>query len=115
MARTELKCPIGLGMLAPMNHAVLQSNAAATVRVRSAVPGRFRLWVPGLYRNDELGRTLERGLNGSKSGRTVSANVLAATVLVITPKDAAPDALVHEVETLLQRFAGDNAIGLDEL
>jgi Ca2+-transporting ATPase len=98
-----------------MNHAVLQSDTGATVRVRSAVPGRFRLWVPGLYRNGELGRTLERGLNGSKSGRTVSANVLAATVLVITPKDAAPDALIHEVETLLQRFAGDNAIGLDEL
>jgi Ca2+-transporting ATPase len=97
-----------------MNETVLQSNAAA-VRVRSAVPGRFRLWVPGLYRNHELGRTLERGLNGSASGRTVAANVLAATVLVVTPKDAAAEALIREVEALLQRFAGDNAIGLDEL
>jgi hypothetical protein len=102
-------------MVAPMNDAALQWNAGTGVRLRSAVPGRFRLFVPGLYRNDELGRTLERGLNGSQSRRTVSANVLAATVLVIAPEDAAAEALVHEVEALVQRFAGENAIALDEL
>ncbi|HTV20155.1 MAG TPA: HAD-IC family P-type ATPase [Polyangiaceae bacterium] len=98
-----------------MNDGVLQSNGEGGVRLRSAVPGRFRLWVPGLYRNDDLGRTLERGLNGSKSGRTVSANVLSATVLVLTPKDAVVDALIEEVEALIERFAGDNALALDEL
>jgi len=102
-------------MVAPMIDAALPSFGVSGVRVRSVVPGRIRLWVPGLYRNDALGRTLERGLNGSKSGRTVSANVIAATVLVITPKDAAADALVEEVESLVQRFAGEHAIELDEL
>jgi Ca2+-transporting ATPase len=98
-----------------MSDAVLQPSSVATVRVRSAVPGRVRLWVPGLYRNDALGRTLERGLNGSNSGRRASANVLAATVLVIAPESAAADTLVGEVEALLQRFAGENAIALDDL
>jgi Ca2+-transporting ATPase len=97
-----------------MNVALLPSEDIG-VRVRSAVPGRYRVWVPGLYRNDALKRTLEQGLNGAKSRRTVSANVVAATLLVLTPREARVDSLVEEIESLLRRFAGDHAITLGDL
>jgi P-type Ca2+ transporter type 2C len=92
-----------------MNHALLQSSEL-DIRVRSAVPGRFRIWVPGLYRNEELKRALEQGLNGAESRRKVSANVIAATLLVHAPPEAAAETLVQEVATLVRRFAGDNGL-----
>ena len=98
-----------------MNDMALLPSADIGVTIRSALPGRFRIWVPGLYRNEELKRTLERGLNGSASRRTVSANVVAATVLVITPPDAAPGALVDEIAALVRDHADESRVSVAEL
>lgn len=87
----------------------------ASVVIRSALPGRFRLWVPGLYRNEGLKSALERGLNGAASRRFVSANVVVASVLVVAPEDTDASALLREVESLLERFAGQSTSGLAEL
>jgi P-type Ca2+ transporter type 2C len=91
-------------------------GSEGSVVVRSALPGRFRLWVPGLYRNEGLKLALESGLGASRSRRRrVSANVLAASVLVVAPEDADPDLLVTEVEALLQIFASESAASLADL
>src|SRR4051794_28364811 len=86
-----------------------------SIRVRSAVPGRYRIWIAGLYRNEALQQALERGLNGAESGRTVAANAIAGTVLVSGPRDARVEALVSEIETLVHEYAARSAIALDEL
>jgi Ca2+-transporting ATPase len=101
-------------MVRAMNQALLPSSDIG-IRVRSALPGRFRIWVPGLYRNEELKRTLEHGLNGAESRRTVSANVVAATVLVLTPVEAVAESLIEEIAALVRRFAGDKSISLADL
>jgi Ca2+-transporting ATPase len=98
-----------------MQATALLPGSEASVVVRSALPGRFRLWVPGLYRNEGLKRTLETSLNGAASQRHISANVVAATVLVIAPEDAQAHTLVAEVERLLLRFADESGSGLADL
>lgn len=98
-----------------MNDMALLPSADIGVTIRSALPGRFRIWVPGLYRNEGLKRTLERGLNGPASRRQVSANVVAATVLVLTPNDAAPDALVDEIATLVRDYANESRVSVGDL
>jgi Ca2+-transporting ATPase len=96
-----------------MNDVALRSDVG--VEVRSALPGRFRMWVPGLYRNDALKRVLEKGLNGAESRRHVSANVVAATILIVGPRDTSVNSVVEEISALVRRFAGDESITLDAL
>jgi P-type Ca2+ transporter type 2C len=83
--------------------------------VRSALPGRFRLWVAGLYQNDALKRLLEHELNGASPRRSATVNVVSGTLLVRAPHDTAADALVREIETLVERFASTHALSLQEL
>src|SRR5688572_20296355 len=59
-----------------MNDVAPLAGSEASVVVRSVLPGRFRFWVPGLYRNEGLKRALESGLHGAESRRRVSANVI---------------------------------------
>ncbi|MET0411967.1 MAG: hypothetical protein ABW217_11770, partial [Polyangiaceae bacterium] len=92
-----------------------QSVSEQAIRIRSALPGRFRIWVAGLYHNEELKSVLEKGLNGSASKRTVEVNPVAGTLLILTPRDASPDALVSEIESLVNEFASSRAITVSEL
>jgi P-type Ca2+ transporter type 2C len=88
---------------------------SAGIQVLSALPGRFRIRVPGLYRNHELEHSLRRGLNGSASRRKVSANVVSATLLVRAPEDTAADTLIDEIVALVQAFAAERGLTLGEL
>jgi Ca2+-transporting ATPase len=85
------------------------------IRIRSALPGRFRIWVAGLYHNEELKNVLEKGLNGAASKRTVEVNPIAGTLLILTPRDASADALLSEIESLVNEFASSRAITVSEL
>ena len=85
-------------------------SSASSVQVRSAVPGRYRLWVAGLYQNDELKSALERTLNGGKQ-RSAHANVVAGTLLVEVERGAehGAEALACEVATIVDEFAVSHA------
>lgn len=85
------------------------------IRIRSALPGRFRIWVAGLYHNEELKNVLEKGLNGAASKRTVEVNPISGTLLILTPSDASADALVSEIESLVNDFASARAITVTDL
>jgi len=98
-----------------MNDVAPFAGSQASVVVRSASPGRFRFWVPGLYRNEGLKQAIESGLNGAESRRRVSVNVLAASLLVVTPERAEAQTLVSEVEALLRRFVSQTSSSLEEL
>jgi P-type Ca2+ transporter type 2C len=107
---------VGWGGIVPaMQDGALLVASDIGVEVRSALPGRFRIWVAGLYRNEDLERSLERGLNGSSSRRRVSANSVAATVLVEAPTDVSPHEVVEEIAVLVRQFAQENSISLEEL
>jgi phosphoglycolate phosphatase-like HAD superfamily hydrolase len=98
-----------------MQDGALLAASDIGVEIRSALPGRFRIWVAGLYRNEDLEHILERGLNGSASRRRVFANSIAATVLVEAPTDVSPHALVGEIAALVRQFAQERSTSLEEL
>jgi P-type Ca2+ transporter type 2C len=83
------------------------------VRVRSALPGRFRIWVAGLYHNAELERALLQGLQ--RAERTIVSNHVAATLLVTTERHARAEELVAEIEALVRDFAASRSTSLAEL
>lgn len=96
----------------------VQPDAASRpprIRIRSAVPGRFRLWVPGLYQNDELKRALETAFERSGSRRSAHVNVVSGTMLVRAPVDVAAEALVGELEAIVDEFASAHALSMIEL
>jgi Ca2+-transporting ATPase len=88
---------------------------SAGIQVLSALPGRFRIRVPGLYRNPELERSLRRGLNGSASRRRVSVNVVSATLLVRAHDELQSERLIDEIRELVQAFTRESGISLDAL
>ena len=52
-----------------MSISVAAFSPRAHLEIRSAVPGRYRIWVAGLYHNEEMKRALERheaGVNASR-------------------------------------------------
>jgi Ca2+-transporting ATPase len=89
-------------------------QASSPVRLRSALPGRFRIWIAGLYQNSELKSALESTLNAASS-RSASVNVISGTLLVRTPLDTSADALVREIELIVERFAASHSISPREL
>lgn len=98
-----------------MSDAAISSTSDVSVLIRSALPGRFRIWVGGLYRNEDMKRALETGLNGATSGRKVATNVVSSTLLITTSKDVEANALLREIELVVREFAGSHAISLSEL
>jgi Ca2+-transporting ATPase len=90
------------------------SGASVTVRIRSAVPGRFRLWVPGLYHNEEMKRAIEAAFEPS-SARRASVNLVSGTLLVHAPEDSSAEALLTELQSIVERFSQQHAVPLHEL
>ena len=91
------------------------TSAPTHLKVRSAVPGRYRIWVAGLYRNEEMKRALESALGSSESPRAIRTNLVASTVLVRTRRDMTPAALLGELEAVLQAYSRQHAVPLTEL
>jgi Ca2+-transporting ATPase len=102
-------------MVRDMSAALQPSHSDVSVEIRSALPGRFRVWVAGLYRNDELKRALEQGLNGAESQREVAVNLTIGTLLVTAPKETQPDTLVEEITALVRDFAEARSLSLADL
>jgi P-type Ca2+ transporter type 2C len=98
-----------------MNDVARLASADVSVRVRSALPGRFRIWVAGLYRNEELKRALEGTFGAREGKRVVAANLVLGTLLVTTEGDAKADELVSEIEALVRDFADQQKIQLHAL
>jgi Ca2+-transporting ATPase len=90
-------------------------NEPSRIRVRSAVPGRYRLWVPGLYQNDELKRALEIAFARPGSRRSAKVNVLSGTMLVRAPLGEGPEVLVGELQAIVDEFANEHALTMLEL
>jgi hypothetical protein len=76
-------------------------EARAKVRLRSALQGRFRVWVPGLYHNEAMKRAI--------------VNLVSGTLLVHAPRDAGAEALLDELQSILDRFSLQHAVPLQEL
>jgi P-type Ca2+ transporter type 2C len=98
-------------MSAGTEHAHSQAN----VRIRSALPGRYRIWVAGLYYNEGLKRALEAGLAGNGAPRRVHVNLVTGTLLIITPQQTPTQLLVSRIASLVREFAEANAISMSEL
>ncbi len=82
--------------------------------VHAALPGRARLRVPGLYRNEAAARRLKDALAGEDGVRLACANVLTATILVSYDAGRSLSevlvVLTRRIETLgLPRPAGEPA------
>ena len=94
-----------------MSMSAAASLPASSVQVRSALPGRYRLWVAGLYQNDDLKSTLERALNATQR-RSARANVVAGTLLVQVQERSPGDeatVIAREIEALVMQFAATHA------
>jgi Ca2+-transporting ATPase len=89
-------------------------EAQPKVCIRSALPGRFRVWVPGLYYNEEMKRALEAAFE-APSNRRASVNLVSGTLLVHAPRDLGADALVGELQAIVERFSEQHAVPLQEL
>src|SRR5688572_4594545 len=89
-------------------------EARAKVRLRSALPGRFRVWVPGLYHNEAMKRAIEAAFE-APSTRRASVNLVSGTLLVHAPPDAGAEALLDELQSILERFSEQHAVPLQEL
>lgn len=85
------------------------------VRVCSALPGRLRLWVPGLYRNEEMKRAIEAAFASPASRRSASVNSIRGTVLLRTARDERADVSVRELTSIVERFSKAHAVSLREL
>lgn len=68
------------------------------VAIHTAVRGRVRLWVAGLYHSPGLKNTLESRLNGSAGIRSVSANILTGNILVLFDPDRDLNQIVEVTE-----------------
>jgi len=91
------------------------TSAPTHLKIRSAVPGRYRIWVAGLYHNEEMKRALETALGSSESPRSIRTNLVASTVLVRTGRDTTPAALLGELDAVLQAYSSQHAVPLMEL
>jgi hypothetical protein len=101
-----------------MSVSVVGSSAVSEssgIRIRSALPGRYRVWVAGLYRNEELKTALEAALGAPSSRRSAYVNVTSGTLLLRTPSDERVENVVRELERVLASFAEHHAIPLPEL
>src|SRR5688572_10445904 len=110
-------------MVARMSVSVVGSSAVSEssvsessgIRIRSALPGRYRVWVAGLYRNEELKTALEAALAAPSSRRSAQINVTSGTLLLRTSVDERVENVVRELEGVLAHFAERHAIPLPEL
>jgi P-type Ca2+ transporter type 2C len=105
-------------MVFRMSVSVVGSSPApesSGIRIRSALPGRYRIWVAGLYRNEALEQALEKALLAPSSRRSATINITSGTLLVRTAADEHIESLVQELEGVLARFAKENSIPLPEL
>lgn len=75
--------------------------AARVWPVHTAVPGRVRLRVAGLYRCEALRRRLESGLAGVPGVRSAQASVLTGRVLILFDLGTPAERLTSAVEELL--------------
>ena len=88
--------------------------ARSKVSIRSALPGRFRVWVPGLYHNEDMKRAIEAAFEPS-SRRRASVNLVSGTLLVHAPRELGVDALLGELESIVERFSAEHAVSLVDL
>jgi Ca2+-transporting ATPase len=96
----------------------LRNDASSTpygIRVRSALPGRVRLWIAGLYHNDELKRAIEAAFAAPGSRRSATVNVVSGTLLVEAPSELRADALLSELHALVDEFSARHAVSRLEL
>lgn len=70
--------------------------------LRSALPGRYRFWVPALYRSEAMKSVLEDNL-AQKGSRQVVANPVTATLLVRSERKI--DRLREEIDAVVCAFA----------
>ncbi len=69
--------------------------------VRSHLPGRTRIKIPGLYRCHNLRQYLEQQLGELNGVESVSANVRTATLLVVYTKNLPIEQMLVQIESLL--------------
>jgi Ca2+-transporting ATPase len=69
--------------------------------VHAAVPGRIRIRVRALYRNSDLKLVVERDLRQVEGVRTIEANTITATVLVMGRPDLSAADLMRCLDDLL--------------
>jgi Ca2+-transporting ATPase len=98
-----------------MSAGTKHAHSHAHVRIRSALPGRYRIWVAGLYHNEQLKRALQVGLQGSDSRRRIQFNLVTGTLLLLTPRPTATELLVARIDMLVRDFAGENSVSMSEL
>jgi Ca2+-transporting ATPase len=85
------------------------------IRLRSSLPGRHRLWVAGLYRNQDLEQALRSALSTPVAQHSVSANLVTGTLLVRTAEPLAPSGLIERIERVLLDFSAQTGTPLSAL
>ncbi len=78
--------------------------------VHTAVPGRARYKVEGLYRSDEVKRYLETELSRESSVRLVSANALTGNVLVFYDSKRTADEIGEALGKLMPETGGPEGV-----
>jgi len=79
-----------------------QAYRASVLPLHVSLPGRVRLRVAGLYRNERVRAQLEHRLAALAWIERVSANVITGQVLVLFDPGRSPDEVVSAVEEVLQ-------------
>jgi hypothetical protein len=105
-------------MVASMSVSVVSSSAipeVVAIRLCSVLPGRYRIWVAGLYQNQELARAIEGALARPSSHRALKINLIRGTLLLETGAEERVEDLVQELEAVLLGFAEAHAVPLFEL
>ncbi len=75
--------------------------------VHTAVPGRLRIEVAGLYRATNLAKRLERALSARADVRSAKANVLTGRLLIVyRTSDTELNALLEDIIALVRAHAG---------
>jgi P-type Ca2+ transporter type 2C len=91
------------------------ASMTSGIRVRSALPGRFRLWVPGLYQNEDLKQAISSAFERPGSHRSATVNVVCGTLLIKAPTDERADALLGELQMIVDEFSATHAVSFGEL
>lgn len=91
------------GTVARLRRALRRQKPA--VRVRSATPDRYRVWVQGLHRDCDLQAAIEDALADSAEIRAIAANAQTGHVLLLFAQPAGAERAVELLERVLAEHA----------
>jgi Ca2+-transporting ATPase len=78
-------------------------RVADRIQLRSSLPGRHRIWVAGLYRNERLEHALRRNLQASSFG--LEFNLVTGTLLIRVEPQVPAQALLQRIDDAIRHFS----------